>query len=304
MNSTKLAIVIPYYNIKYFEQTLQSVANQSNKNFRLYIGNDASNDNPLPLIKKYFKDTDYLYYDYKENFGGKNLAFQWERILENIQEEWFQILGDDDIISVNFVDEFYQCLLKVKSQDISAIKFLHNWVNEENKTLEIFDYKTENINAVDFFIKKYRNQVKSSLSENIFETKKLRKYGFAKIPLAWGSDDLALLCFSDYKDFFYNRKSVVKVRISDSSISGSQNISAQKKIAYNSFRENVILKYAHKLPSNFVSQLIEEYLSFCHIEKQTAKFSIAAYFLKSLNLKMFVKTIKRIYYINKIAEAH
>lgn len=297
----KLAIVIPFFKIDFFEETLKSVAAQTNKNFTLYIGNDASLNNPLPLIDKYFKKEDYQYFDYKENLGGKNLVLQWERILKNVTEEWFQILGDDDMIEESFVEEFYQCLPKVQSYSISAIKFMHEWVDEENKTLEIFDYKKETINAVDFFINKYLNEVKSSLSENIFQTKILRKYGFAKIPLAWGSDDLALMCFSNYKDFFYNRKSVVKVRISSSSISGSEKMSTQKKIAYNNFRETVILKYAQRLPSNFMIKLIEEYLSFCHIQKQAAKFSVATYFLKSLNISKYSKTIKRIYYINKIA---
>ena len=51
----QLAIIIPYYKIDFFEETLQSVAAQTNKNFTLYIGNDASPNSPLPLIQKYFK---------------------------------------------------------------------------------------------------------------------------------------------------------------------------------------------------------------------------------------------------------
>ena len=130
----RLAIVIPYYKIDFFEETLQSVAAQSNRDFVLYIGNDASPDNPLPLIQKYLNSDEYQYFDYKDNLGGKNLALQWERILENVKEEWFQILGDDDVISENFVAEFYKNLPKIQSENISAIKFSHNIV-DENKTI-------------------------------------------------------------------------------------------------------------------------------------------------------------------------
>ena len=33
----------------------------------------------------------------------------------DVQEEWFQILGDDDVISNNFVEEFYKNLEEVVS---------------------------------------------------------------------------------------------------------------------------------------------------------------------------------------------
>ena len=47
-----LAIVIPYFKINFFKETLESL-NQSCKNFKIYIGNDASQDNPDALIRQY-----------------------------------------------------------------------------------------------------------------------------------------------------------------------------------------------------------------------------------------------------------
>lgn len=41
-----LAIVIPYYKINYFEETLKSLSNQTDKKFKVYIGNDASENDP------------------------------------------------------------------------------------------------------------------------------------------------------------------------------------------------------------------------------------------------------------------
>ena len=82
----KLAIIIPYYKIDFFEETLQSLAAQTDNRFTLYIGNDASPDDPKKIIERIFPAGNYHYYDYKENLGGKNLALQWERILENVTE--------------------------------------------------------------------------------------------------------------------------------------------------------------------------------------------------------------------------
>ena len=45
-----LAIVIPYYKIIFFEKTLESLAQQTDKRFRVYIGDDASPDSPEKLF--------------------------------------------------------------------------------------------------------------------------------------------------------------------------------------------------------------------------------------------------------------
>ena len=63
-----IAIVVPYFKITFFEETLFSLANQSNKNFKVYIGNDASPDDPAELIDKYSSKINLKYQIYKENF--------------------------------------------------------------------------------------------------------------------------------------------------------------------------------------------------------------------------------------------
>jgi hypothetical protein len=49
-----LAIIIPYYKLTYFEATLQSLANQSDKRFKVYIGDDASPEDCKHLISNFF----------------------------------------------------------------------------------------------------------------------------------------------------------------------------------------------------------------------------------------------------------
>ena len=297
---SKLAIVIPYYNIDFFKETLKSVAAQSNKNFTLYIGNDASPDNPVVIIGKYFKKMEYHYFEYKDNVGNKNLALQWERILENVKEDWFQILGDDDVIAENFVEEFYNELPILKNKQINTLKFVHEWIDSEGKSLETFDYNEKFINVVDFFMKKYNDEIKCSLSENIFKTEIYKKNGFEKIPLAWGSDDLALLAFSNYQKILYNRKSKVSIRISENSISGSKLKDGDKKFAFNIFREKIISNHSKHLPKTFTYKVIEEYLTFCHLHKKKANYIVTKSFLLHSDIESFLKNLKKIYYINKI----
>ncbi|WP_185151755.1 glycosyltransferase family A protein [Chryseobacterium sp. SN22] len=298
-DQNKLAIVIPYYKIDFFEETIQSVAKQANKNFNLYIGNDASPNDPLPIIQKYFSSDDYNYFNYKTNLGSKNLALQWERILENVHEEWFQILGDDDLISENFVEEFYNNLYLVNSKKINVLKFLFHWINEDSIPYKIHDYNTQYIGAEQILIKKYFAQIDSSLSENVFRTSMYKKNKFEKIPLAWGSDELAILSFSGLKPVLFLKNAAVSVRIYSNSISGSEAKGLEKSNAYNIYREKLIMKYGSRFPADFVRRVINDYLNWCYYKKQKANIGIIFYELKKFQLVNALKIGRRIFYIER-----
>ena len=177
----KLAIVIPYYKIDFFEETLKSIASQSDKHFTLYIGNDASPNDPLPLIKQYFEEEDYHYFDYKNNLGGQNLAMQWERILENVSEEWFQILGDDDMIADNFVEELNKSITKTNN---GVVRVNRKVYNEDNILIREDFIDKDIIDSVQLLSDGYQRKTVTSLSEFIFYKKKYDQIKFTKIPLA------------------------------------------------------------------------------------------------------------------------
>ena len=65
-----LAIIIPFYKLTYFEETLQSLANQTDKRFKVYIGDDSSPENPLDLLGKFKEKFDFVYYKFDKNVGG------------------------------------------------------------------------------------------------------------------------------------------------------------------------------------------------------------------------------------------
>ena len=107
-----LAIIIPYYKVSFFWETLESLSLQTDQRFRVYIGNDASPENPEPLIEEYKGRFDYTYQKFEENLGGVSLTGQWDRCVAMMKdEEWFIILGDDDYLSPNAVEEFYKNVL-------------------------------------------------------------------------------------------------------------------------------------------------------------------------------------------------
>lgn len=262
-----IAIVIPYYKIDFFEETLKSVASQTDKRFTLYIGNDASSDDPFPLIEKYCPNRNYHYFDYRENLGGKNLAMQWERILENVKEEWFQILGDDDVISENFVEEFYRNLPEVEKNESNVVKIHQKRIDGNGKTLLEGKKFPSTFTRIDNWNSKFVHGEPASLSEHIFRMKKFRENGFRYFLLAWGTDDTAVFETSGPKPLYFLPNAYVKVRVSNISISGNEHLELEKKKAHYYFWQYIINNHYREFDSVYLQKMINYQINFSYINR-------------------------------------
>jgi glycosyltransferase involved in cell wall biosynthesis len=215
-----LAIVIPYYKLTFFEATLQSLANQTDKRFKVYIGDDASPENPSMLLENYKIQFDFAYHLFETNLGGTSLTQQWERCIAlSGDEEWIMILGDDDELGNNVVEEFYR-QYDFFSEKLNLVRFATVTVNHlTNKVSDLFQHpKIEK--AAEFYFRKLKGKTRSSLSEYVFSKKKFLKYGFHDYSLAWHSDDMAWIEFSEGKPIYTINESKITINVSDFSLSG------------------------------------------------------------------------------------
>ena len=57
-----LAIIIPYFKLTFFEATLQSLANQTDKRFKVYIGDDASPHDCALVLNQFIGQFDLTYH--------------------------------------------------------------------------------------------------------------------------------------------------------------------------------------------------------------------------------------------------
>lgn len=293
----KLAIIIPYYKISFFKETLLSLKNQTDMRFSLYIGNDASPDNPEKLITEILQDIPFQYFNYEENLGGKNLALQWERILENADEEWFQILGDDDVIGENFVEEFYRNLENIEKNGYNVIKYALSRINDEGRIIDDGPKFEKLINPVDNFMGKFTEGKLNSLSEHIFRKSKFDQYGFKKFPLAWATDDLAILEFSDRKSIFYIDKARVLVRVSEVSISGQQENMPEKLFAIYLFEQYVVQKFYAEIPKDYLRKMINQQISYAYKNNQKLKINLAKLYFYLKDYKNLLALPKTYYYL-------
>jgi glycosyltransferase involved in cell wall biosynthesis len=225
-----LAIVIPYFKLTFFEATLQSLAEQTDDRFTVYIGDDNSPENPSAVLRKYEHKIKFQYSRFQENYGNVALVKQWHRCLEMVgNEEWVIFLGDDDVLQDNVVASFYNQLSDFNHQ-VDVVRFSTYKIDALGHiTSEQFTHPSIE-NTTDFL---FRN-VRSSLSEYAFRKSTVQKIGFRDLPLAWFSDVLAVLEFSNFKKVYSINTAAVLIRISPFSISGKlDNSKLKRKATFN-----------------------------------------------------------------------
>lgn len=249
-----LAIVIPYYKYDFFKVTLDSLANQTNKNFTVYIGNDASPNNPEELLSNYKDKFNIVYKNFSENLGSKSLVQQWNRCLDLVQEEtWVQILGDDDVLLENVVESFYA--ESNSSSSAKVFRFATQVIDENSrKTSSVFIHPKEE-KGFDFLERKLNGQTRSSLSEYIFNKKELLQFGIKDLPLAWYSDMLLVIELGIENPIVSINTSVVFFRNSGVNITSKKDNLVKKNVATFAFYFYLIRNYKKKISSSFLKVL-------------------------------------------------
>ena len=229
-----LAIIIPYYKLTFFEETLKSLAIQTDKRFKVYIGDDASPENPAALLAKYQEQFDFVYHRFEENIGSISLVKQWERcIAMSGQEEWIMILGDDDVLGVNVVEEFYKNSHEVASENINVIRFATIVINKYGKSLSSIYTHPKLEKPIDFFLRIVHGKIRSSLSEFTFRKKVLQEIKLKKFPLAWHSDHLAVFECSNNSSIYTINEALVYFRSSGINISSkNDNLVAKNRATF------------------------------------------------------------------------
>lgn len=243
-----LAFVIPYYKISFFETTLQSLASQSDMRFSVYIGDDASPENPAELIAKFSDKLHLKYKRFDENYGGQSLTRQWERCLEMTgEEDWVLILGDDDFLSENVVSEFYKNIEKAIASNCNVIRYATRKKDDKTQTDSAVFSHPEIEKSTTFLTRLYTLKTRSSLSEYVFNKKLLLQKGIPDYPVAWHSDLATVLKVSDFKEVFSINEAVMWITISNESISGSKEYIRQKAKADYEFGK-FLIENLHRFP--------------------------------------------------------
>ena len=187
--ASQLAIVIPAYKKIYFEQTLASIANQTCKDFVLYIGDDSCNEHFKAVTESYKDRIRIKYKHFDDNLGQKDLVAQWERCIDLVEnEEWIWLFSDDDIMDPNCVERFYA--MSPTQTEFDLFHFSLYKIDTNNNIIGKFHSFPDILNAEEFLARRLTGSINSTAVEYIFRKSHFVENGrFQKFDLAWGSDD-------------------------------------------------------------------------------------------------------------------
>lgn len=130
MSPPLLSIIIPTYNSEQFlSQTIQSILNQTYKNFELIIINDGSTDSSKSIIES-FNDTRIKYYENKKN---KGIVFTRNYGLQLAKGEYIGMVDSDDIVYPEKFEE--QITFLEKNKDFGMVGSWVKFIDVEGKRL-------------------------------------------------------------------------------------------------------------------------------------------------------------------------
>ena len=185
-----VSVIMPLYNAERFlDETIQSVLNQTYKNYELIIIDDCGQDGSLDIAKKYAKqDKRIKIYSNKEN---KGIAYSRNRGLHEARGEYIALLDDDDIAMPNRLE------LQVKYLDnhpeIGTIGGNAQWIDENNNVIrETIDVVSDPDTIRMFFL--FRNLFNNS--EMTFRKSIVEKNGIKYHDGYYGMEDFHFwVCF-------------------------------------------------------------------------------------------------------------
>lgn len=193
----ELAIIIPAYKPDYLEETLLSFVAQTNKNFKIYVGDDASPYNIETIVKKYANDLNIIYRKFPDNIGSLSLVKQWERCIELSSEQWIWLFSDDDIASENCVQEFFSSINEKSKLYKFNVKVIDDLGNRIMKNYDKKNLFQSNISSEQYINKRINASGFMSFAvEYIFHRDIYKKHKFIDFPLAWASDDATWFLYS------------------------------------------------------------------------------------------------------------
>lgn len=281
-----LAIIIPAYKPDYLAETLESLTKQTNKDFKVYIGDDASPFSLEDIVGQFIDKLNIVYKKFDKNIGGYSLTKQWERCIEMSNEKWIWLFSDDDIAESNCIEEF--------NKNISDSKFYKFNTKIIDRNGEVISNKHDNKNIFNHrirsenFINKRLNveNYRSFAVEYIFHRDLFDKIGFIEFPLAWASDDATWFAYSiENGGYISGINANVKWRLSGKNISSSN-----KDQSVNEKKINASMQYIVWLKSysqlNKIDILDSKLLKWFAIQIASLKFSLSFQLFKS-----FLKSI-------------
>ena len=204
----KIDIIIPTYNrANYLKIAIESVLNQTYKDYHLYILDNCSTDNTREVIEL-FKSEQLTYIKNKTNIG---FVGNLNKALHIGESEFFHIFHDDDVLEPIFLESVISLFNKY-----ADMVFLHtaaHKIDNSNKTVRRFihDYP-EYLSGKAFFEYWIKYDIAVICPSVVFRREKISGRVFFNKDTPYTADEVFFVACSNYGGVGYINKPIIQYR--------------------------------------------------------------------------------------------
>jgi hypothetical protein len=191
-----LAIVIPAYKPTFLRAALDSVAAQTDRRFRVYVGDDGGPSEVGEICAAFATaGLDLVYERYEQNLGRRSLAAHWNRCVRLSSEPWVWLFADDDVMDPECVSILHRALDERLANEL--LRFDTAVIGARGEVLSENPPHPRVESGVEFVYDRLLGRRNSYVVEYVFRRDAFeREGGFPEYPLAWCADDAAWFLFS------------------------------------------------------------------------------------------------------------
>ena len=216
----KYSFVLPAYKATFLREAINSILNQTYKDFELIIVNDASPEDLTTIVNSY-NDVRIQYYINEKNIGGTDLVAQWNHCITYAKGEYLILASDDDVYHLDYLEKMNVLVNKYPNVYVFRCRVQHinadGNVRAETKTLP------EYLSYLDFLYAMHQGMICSGLAYHIFKRDELLNIGgFVNFPSAWIADDATVISLAK-NGVVFHYEALFAFRMSDINISGRVN---------------------------------------------------------------------------------
>ena len=204
MSKPAISVIIPVYNAQDgIKRCIDSLLNQSFKNFEIILLNDGSKDNSLNILKEYELKYSFVRVIDKQNEG---VAVTRNKGILLAEGEYIMFMDNDDFVDSDYLETFYQAIHEKK---LDLVIGGYKRVNQDNQI--IFSQDIQQSEWSKYIImapwaKVYRTEFLKTNNLEFFD------YGIGEdiifnLAAYKTTDKIGLLDYKGY-NWYYNNKSI------------------------------------------------------------------------------------------------
>ena len=263
MENELISIVVPIYNVEnYLRQCLDSISEQTYKNFECILVNDGSTDSSQQIAEEYLVDSRFKLI----NQSNKGLSGARNTGISHIREEstFISFVDSDDYI----YPDFLETLIEHIEDDVDIIEGMIEYFNDEIKVDNVFhNFEKQILTTKDDKLRKLTlNELRVSVFQKLFRKSLLTEDFF---PEGWIFEDLAVVpeLVSHSRKWIKLPKVIYGYRIRPNSIT-TKEFSEEKLDVFKIF-EKYDLFFENE---NDVTKLLVEKLKYLHLNYHDIEF--------------------------------